>query len=558
MYKRIVSLLTREQRRRGMCVLVAVVGRAMLDFAGVAALFPVLVAFLQPGSSRKSMLMLCGGVLFFVIAKNVLVWWLARIQSRYQLDVYKDISQRMFRNYYKRGMLFMKEKGSTLLSHEVNYAGYVFCQGILSSLFHLCGDGVLVFLMTLALFIWKPLAGLLLSVAFLSLSCFYIKLVRKRMQLYGQKELEARRRQARTTSETFRGYVEIEIAHSFDSSLAAFGKGADAIADSRLHTETCQLFPLFLSELAVILGFALLALSGQAELGLSGGVFAIAAFRLVPAVRAILNAYGMLQNASRTLQVVAEGLVKPTEADSPSAMFSFTFERGMEIRHLSYAFADGHWLFRNLNWNIRRGEWVGIRGASGSGKSTLFNLMLGFLQPREGTILIDGCELNQQNRVAWHQIVGYVPQEIFIADGTLLENIALGQACPNRKKAADVLQQVQLGEWLQSLPEGLDTRLGENGSRLSGGQKQRIGIARALYKDARILFFDEATSALDSRTESEINQALYRLSEYHHDLTIIIIAHRESSLALCDCILDLEPFKGGTESGNPCSATGRP
>ena len=183
---------------------------------------------------------------------------------------------------------------------------------------------------------------------------------------------------------------------------------------------------------------------------------------------------------------------------------------------------------------------MGIRGASGSGKSTLFNLLLGFLKPTEGEIRIDGQLLTPDNRMGWHQRVGYVPQEIFVMDGTLLENIALGQSVPDRQKAQKVLEQVQLGEWLAELPEGLNTLLGESGSRMSGGQKQRLGIARALYKEADVLFFDEATSALDNRTEQEINRALQQLSASYQELTMIIIAHRESSLALCDRIFDLE------------------
>jgi ABC-type multidrug transport system fused ATPase/permease subunit len=136
-------------------------------------------------------------------------------------------------------------------------------------------------------------------------------------------------------------------------------------------------------------------------------------------------------------------------------------------------------------------------------------------------------------------LVGYVPQEIFIIQGSLADNIALGQPVV-REKIHRVLEQVQLQEWAAELPDGLDTHLGEYGSRLSGGQKQRIGIARALYKDAEVLFFDEATSALDSRTEQEINTALQELSDTHKELTMIIIAHRESSLTFCDRIIDLE------------------
>ena len=539
MYKKILSLLTAAQRRQGRRVLLAVVVRALLDFAGVAALFPVLLMLMKPDSGRLGMLLVCGGVLLFVVIKNVLVGFLARVQSRFQLAVYRDVSRRMFVNYYHRGLLFLKGKGSTQLSHEVNYAGYAFCQGVLASLFRLCGEGILALLMLVALFVWEPLAGVLLCVVFIPLSVGYARVVRKRLQQYGAEEFEARRRQARTVTEAFRGYVEIEIARSFGSSLSAFVQGADVVSQSRLRTEMCQLFPLFLSEAAVVLGLALLVVAGRADLGLSGGVFAIAAFRLVPAVRAILNAYTVLQNSTRTLTVVSEGLQEAPqgEAEEPAP---FTFGRGIELHDVAYAFPDGHLLFEGLNWSIRRGERVGIRGASGSGKSTLFNLLLGFLEPTKGEICIDGRRLTLQNRSAWHRLVGYVPQEIFVMDGTLLENIALGHAQPDRDKARKVLEQVQLGEWVDSLPEGLDTLLGESGGRMSGGQKQRLGIARALYKEAEILFFDEATSALDSRTEEEINKALQRLSESHRELTMVIIAHRESSLKVCDRILDLE------------------
>ena len=142
-----------------------------------------------------------------------------------------------------------------------------------------------------------------------------------------------------------------------------------------------------------------------------------------------------------------------------------------------------------------------------------------------------------------------MPQEIFIVEGSLLDNVALGHPSPDRQRVMEVLEQVRLKDWLETLPQGLDTPLGEYGSRLSGGQKQRIGIARALYKEAEVLFFDEATSALDSRTESEINRALEELSEQCRELTMIIIAHRETSLRVCDRIWGLTPDPSPNERG---------
>ena len=523
-----------------MWIALAVLIRAMLDFAGVAALIPLLLAVLKPGSSRPMMLLLCGGVLLFVVFKNGLVALLAQTESRFQMCIYRDFSRRMFVNYYRRGLLFLKSKSSVQLGYEVNYICYTFCLCVMAPLFRIGGEAILVLLMITALVVWEPLAGLLLCAVLIPLAILYILIVRKRLRAFGREELEARRKQSRTVVEAFRGYPEIEIAQSFGTSMQSFDQGMDAIVRSRLRMERYQLFPQFLSEAAIVAGIALLVGAGRGDVGIMSGVFAVAAFRLIPAMRGILNSWATLQNASHSIAVVADGIADTASGQASDTPVPFTFERSLRLENLGFAFPDGCLLFSGLNLEIRRGERIGVRGASGSGKSTLFNLLLGFFPPTEGRICIDGRELSPSNRNAWHRLVGYVPQEIFIIEGSLADNVALGHLPPDRDKVAHVLEQVQLKEWAETLPQGLDTPLGEYGSRLSGGQKQRIGIARALYKEAEVLFFDEATSALDSRTEQEINEALRALSGRYRELTMIIIAHRESSLKVCNRIFDLE------------------
>ena len=539
MIKEIIQLLPEKQRKRGIWVAFSVLLRAILDFAGVAALIPILLVVAKQDGGRGMMLALCGAVLLFVLLKNALVAFLARVQSRYQLEIYREFSRRMFANYYHRGLLFLKGKSSVQLGHEVNYVCYMFSSCVLAPVFCMAGEAVLVLLMVTALIVWEPLAGFLLCASFLPLTGLYVGLVRKRLRRYGMEELEARRKQSRTVVEAYRGYAELEIARAFHTSLASFDQGMEFIVHNRLRMEVYQLFPFFLSEVAVVAGLALLIGTGSGDLGLVSGVFAVAAFRLIPAVRAVLNSWVTLQNASHTITVVKEGisdkLQQGTQNQTP-----FTLKQNIELRKLSFAFPHGHTLFSNLTLSISCGERIGVRGASGSGKSTLFNLMLGFFPPTSGEILIDGRKLTSANRSEWHKLVGYVPQEIFIIEGTLADNIALGQTQVDHIKMIQVLEQVQLKEWANELPQGLDTPLGEYGSHLSGGQKQRIGIARALYKEAEVLFFDEATSALDNKTEQEINHALETLSLQHRELTLIIIAHRESSLAFCDRIFDLD------------------
>lgn len=539
MIKEIFGLLPERERRRSVWIALAVLIRAMLDFAGVAALIPLLLAVLKPGSSRPMMLLLCGGVLLFVVFKNGLVALLAQTESRFQMCIYRDFSRRMFVNYYRRGLLFLKSKSSVQLGHEVNYICYTFCLCVMAPLFRIGGEAILVLLMITALVVWEPLAGLLLCAVLIPLAILYILIVRKRLRAFGREELEARRKQSRTVVEAFRGYPEIEIAQSFGTSMQSFDQGMDAIVRSRLRMERYQLFPQFLSEAAIVAGIALLVGAGRGDVGIMSGVFAVAAFRLIPAMRGILNSWATLQNASHSIAVVADGIADTTPGQASDTPAPFTFEHSLRLENLGFAFPDGSLLFSGLNLEIRRGERIGVRGASGSGKSTLFNLLLGFFPPTEGRICIDGRELSPSNRNAWHRLVGYVPQEIFIIEGSLADNVALGHLPPDRAKVAHVLEQVQMKEWAEALPEGLDTPLGEYGSRLSGGQKQRIGIARALYKEAEVLFFDEATSALDSRTEQEINEALRALSGRYRELTMIIIAHRESSLKVCNRIFDL-------------------
>ena len=279
MVRNIVRLLSEKQRRRGVWVVFSVLARAILDFAGIAALVPILLIVVKQDGGRSMMLAVCGVVLLFVLLKNTLVMLLAHVQSCYQLEIYREFSTRMFANYYHRGLLYLKGKSSVRLGHEVNHVCYMFSLCVLAPVFRIAGEAVLILLIVLALIIWKPYAGCLLCGAFLFLSVLYICLVKKRLRRYGMEELEARRKQSRTVVEAFRGYAELEIAQAFYTSLASFNQGLDSIIGNRLRMEVYQLFSSFLSEVAIVIGLALLIGTGSGDLGLISGVFAVAAFR---------------------------------------------------------------------------------------------------------------------------------------------------------------------------------------------------------------------------------------------------------------------------------------
>lgn len=538
--KRTYRLLIPEERRTGGKVIAAVFLTALLDFVGLAALLPILYYLLEGGENQRAAMWFCLLAVGIILFKSILIVGFARYQNKYLLSLYKRLSFSLFSSYYRRGLLFIREQGSNRLGFEVNYMCFAFSQNMLASLLRMAGDGLLIILVTLALLVYDWQTVLILYVSFLPMMGLYVWGVRKRVRKYGEQEQQAKREQAKVVSDTFRGFQELEVNGAFSTQQASFLEGMDKVTRSRVKLDTIMRLPLFLSELSVILGLTILVVWGSGDVKVLVGIFAVAAFRLLPAMRTLLSGWTQIQNVLCCLDVIEEGLKDMDGSETDFCGKDIVFEKEIRTCGLSYAYPNGEEVLENLNVCIQKGEYVGFCGYSGVGKSTLFNLLLGFLKPTAGEIRIDDSVLNPEVQSSWLRKVGYVPQDVFIFHGTLAENVALGCKEVDRKRVLRVLELVSLGKWLQSLPDGMDTSLGEAGGRLSGGQKQRIGIARALYKNIDVLLLDEATSALDNKTEKEINETLSQLKRTYEQLTVLSIAHRESSLAYCDRVITLE------------------
>ena len=537
--KRIYRLLLPEERKTGGKVAVTVFVTALLDFVGLAALLPILYYLLEGGENRQAALWFSLLAVGIIVFKGLLVVGFSRFQNRYLLSLYRRLSFSLFSSYYRKGLLFIREQGSNRLGYEVNYMCFAFSQSMLAPLLCMVADGLLILLVTTALFVYDWLTVLVLYGSFLPFMVVYVWGVRKRVKKYGEQELQAKREQAKVVMDTFRGFTELEVSGAFPTRQEAFLEGLDKVTRSRVKLDTIMRMPLFLSELSVIVGLAILVTCGTGDVKVLVGVFAVAAFRLLPALRTLLVGWTQVQNVMCCLDVLEEGLKEEHPLTETSSR-TINFDKEIQVCHLSYAYPGGELVLDDFNAVIRKGEYVGFRGYSGVGKSTLFNLLLGLLKPTKGEIRIDHAVLDAEVQTSWLRRVGYVPQEVFIFHGTLAENIALGSKVVDRERIQNILHQVCLDKWLQTLPDGIDTVLGELGGRLSGGQKQRLGIARALYKDIDVLLLDEATSALDNATEREVNETLIELKRTYERLTILSIAHRESSLAYCDRVITLE------------------
>jgi ATP-binding cassette subfamily C protein len=269
------------------------------------------------------------------------------------------------------------------------------------------------------------------------------------------------------------------------------------------------------------------------------GLYAAAAFRLIPSLNRILTSVNRLKQSVSSVHAVMDDLthVEPPEAEGPGPTTPFAHEIRVRGVHYRYPGADREAL-AGVSLEIRRGEMVGFIGKSGSGKTTLVDCILGLLPPNQGEVCVDGVDI-RNGLAAWRAQIGYIPQNIYLTDDTLRKNVALGLASGDidDSRVARAIEAAQLAELVGTLPDGLETMIGERGVRLSGGQRQRIGIARAMYSDPQVLVLDEATSALDGATEKAIVNTIAGLK---NEKTIIVIAHRMTTIADCDRVFVLE------------------
>lgn len=565
MKQSVLGIIPRQFRARGYLVTFTILLRALLNFVGLAALLPVLYLILDSdnihsnrylsaiydtfgfGSDTSFVASVTAAMLLFIAVKCLVNLALYRFERDYIYALYRYLSRNLYIDYFNRGLSFIKSSNSAVLSRNVNVVCYTFVAGVLRPLASIFSEAMLFTMLFAAILIYNPTAALLTVAIFVPSVWLYFALVRKRVNRYGDIENEAQRTKYRNVVETYRGYADIEINNAFPKMLSSFDRSIDTIIDVGAKNATVSTLPQIFTEIGLAAGMSLLVTmsvgSGSGDMKILFGIFAVAALRLLPSIRSIMAAWTALRYNRYTIDIIRDADINKTSTVEDTADDRFEFRDSIEIDNLSFRFADSDKdTLHGLSFEIRKGEKIGIKGRSGAGKTTLFNLLLGFYRPTGGGIRIDGELLSESNRRKWQNTIGYVSQSVFLTDNTILANIALGcdEASIDIDRVNKAVDMANLREFVDSLPNGLQSRIGECGALLSGGQRQRIGIARALYKRADILFFDEATSSLDSDTERGINESIETLSRNDDQLTIIIIAHRESSLDCCDRIIEIK------------------
>lgn len=271
------------------------------------------------------------------------------------------------------------------------------------------------------------------------------------------------------------------------------------------------------------------------------GVLVFAMQRILPLVQIIYRSWSSIQAGQASFYDVIE-LMSDTKNLNISIenKLDVTFQKEISLKNVSFKHSNKkNYLFKDVNLKINSGTFVGIVGKSGSGKTTLIDLIMGLLTPSKGDILVDNLKIDINNISSWQSCISHVPQEVFLVDASIAENIALGVSIDeiNEEKLKESIYKAQLNDLVNNLPNKEATRVGESGALISGGQRQRIAIARALYSDAKVFIFDEATSALDQKTEKELIQVF---NSFKNEILFIMVTHRLNSLSICDQIIDLD------------------
>ena len=368
--------------------------------------------------------------------------------------------------------------------------------------------------------------------------------LRSRLRLFNRAEAVnvAVEQRVRIVQESYGAIRDLILDQAQQAALAKFAIVDQRLARARADTAFMAALPRPITDaVAVTLIAAVAIVLQQRSGGLGGqipvlGALALAAQRLIPLVQQLFVAWSNMAANSALLSDVSDRLLLAADP-APKRVPRLPFERRIEFSDVTFAYPSRtRPAVRNLTFTIPRGCRIAFAGETGSGKSTAADLLMGLLEPSSGLVCVDGTPLTSNNRAQWQANIAHVPQKVFLADASIAENVALSEQY-DAKRVAGSLVEAQLYDFVQSLPEGSATRIGEGGARLSGGERQRLAIARAIYRRAPVLVLDEATNALDNRTELAVLQALDRLQA--RGCTIVLIAHTGAATATCDRVINL-------------------
>jgi len=559
------NLLSKKDRLRLSFLFFLMIVAALIEIAAVAAI-PFLVATLSSPQTllansdfenvfellgvhdAHSLLILAAIVVTLAfIFKNIFLIAYKYLASAYVFSMYTTIGDKLFNAYLNTSYEFFLNRNTAELLRNVTQDTHLFTLKVVFPFLKLVMDAFVVIGIILLFLYADPILTLMTAGILGGSALLLMYALKSSISKFGKQEQTYRASVIQTVNETFTGIREIRVAGKVEFFRFNFLNKLKKTAHAYRFKEFIGQAIVPGIETIAVLGLVILTLVMTIQgKSLESIIPVLALFiagtaRLMPAIKKVVHHFTVISYHSYVIDSVSNDLTsalsKPELSDaSPLEETKFSFKDCIKFENVSYFYPNASDnVINSINFTVQKGSFIAISGMSGSGKSTLVQLLLGFMKPQHGKIVCDDFDIHQHLK-RWRGLSAYIPQEIFLMDGSILENITFGDYLEQNdlNRLNDVLTLTQLTDWIQSLPEGLHTKTGERGLRISGGQRQRIGLARALYQQPDILILDEATSALDTITEEAFIDQLLKLKG---DMTIIMITHKESLFKYVDDVL---------------------
>ena len=568
-FRKLLVLLTPPERRRAGVLLVMTLAVALFEMLGVASILPFMAVLANPNlvqtnvvlntafnmssyigvyTSERFLFVLGGLVLMLLITSLSLKALTTYVQTRFVMMSECRIGKRLVEAYLSQPYSWFLDRHSADMGKTILAEVSVVISNGMRPLMMVITQGAIALALLVLLIIVDPLLALCVGV-FLGLVYVVIFTVMSGwLRRLGEARIRANKERFRVVSEAFGAVKEVKVGGLEQAYIQRFAGAAETYAEGQATAQLVGQLPRFALEAFAFGGMLLVTLYLMTESGSFASalpimvLYAFAGYRLMPALQQIYAALTQLRFASSAVDALQQDVEHLRHADTRHRdLGPLPLSHAIELKQVSYRYPNTEqFALNSVDLTIPVRNVVGFVGATGSGKTTLVDVILGLLEPQKGALKVDGQSIVASNRRQWQRAIGYVPQHIYLADDSVVANIAFGVSAEEiDQKAVERASKIaNLHEFVTTqMQQGYATTVGERGVRLSGGQRQRIGIARALYHNPRVLILDEATSALDNLTEQEVMEAVHKLSL---DITIILIAHRLSTVRHCDQIYLLE------------------
>lgn len=567
-FKKIIYLLNTQERRRAVLLMFMIFTMALFDMIGVASILPFMTVISNPeaietnyflnklfhisklfGVENNQQFLFTLGVILLVLLIISLSFKALTTYAQVRFVQMREysISKRLVEGYLHQPYSWFLNRnsadlGKTILSEVQQVIG-----NGMTPLMSLISHAMVSMGLILVLLLTDPMLTLIIIILLGTAYGFIYIFVQKFLRLIGLERLKNNELRFLSINEAFGAAKEVKVGGLEDTFIERFSKSAKIFGQKQASAVVVGLLPRFALEaiaFGVIILIILFLMSQKGDFNNALPIISLyvfAGYRLMPSLQGVYSSVAQLTFVGPSLNKLHDDLKNIKLSNANQGPSNLSFNSSIALKNINYSYPNAsRKSLKNISLTIPAKTTVGIVGKTGSGKTTIVDIILGLLEPQNGTLEVDNMVINQKNSKTWRKCIGYVPQHIYLADDTIAANIAFGvdpkninnNSVEKASKIANLHNFV-----INELPQKYQSKIGERGVRLSGGQRQRIGIARALYHNPKVLIFDEATSSLDNETEKSVMDAVNNLGK---DITIIMIAHRLNTVKICDIIFKIE------------------